>query len=307
MARGAKQLVILVNMTESGTRRPWSDAENKATVRFYVEMLKLELRGERFVKTDYNRELQDLIGRSKGAIEFKHSNISAILRDNRALFIDGYKPRSNVQQSLREAVEDVLANDSVLEQLMFRTVRAKVESPQADFILDLSSAPVIDLSQYSYHRRASNVDFVDIEARNSSLGAAGELEVIKFEKHRLRLAGRDDLANKVEHVSKTQGDGLGFDVLSFEPDETEKFIEVKSTTRGVEWPFIVSRNEIKFSQEESQRFHLHRVFALGNDKVGLYTLPGAITDTCLMRPINFEAVPNAAKAREHNRLVFAQP
>lgn len=187
-------------MTENVPCRPWSDAENKATVRLYVEMLKLELKGERFVKTKYNKELQDLIGRSKVAIEFKHSNISAILRDNRALFIDGYTPRSNVQQSLREAVEDVLANDLVLEQLMFKTVRAPVQSPKSDFILDLRNAPAIDLSQYSYHPRASNVDFVDIEARNRSLGAAGEIEVTKFEKHQLRLAGRDDLAKKVEHV-----------------------------------------------------------------------------------------------------------
>ena len=37
-----------------------------------------------------------------------------------------------------------------------------------------------------------------------------------LERRRLLSHGRDDLAKKVEWVSDTSGDGLGFDVLSFD-------------------------------------------------------------------------------------------
>jgi hypothetical protein len=54
--------------------------------------------------------------------------------------------------------------------------------------------------------------------------------VAELERRRLREAGRDDLADRVEWVAETCGDGIGFDVLSFsETDGAEKFVEVKTT------------------------------------------------------------------------------
>jgi hypothetical protein len=50
-----------------------------------------------------------------------------------------------------------------------------------------------------------------------------------FEHKRLWQAGRKDLANRIEHVANSKGDYLGFDILSFEADEREKLIEVKTT------------------------------------------------------------------------------
>jgi hypothetical protein len=45
--------------------------------------------------------------------------------------------------------------------------------------------------------------------------------------------GRDDLAQKVEWVAVTIGEGLGFDVLSFDADDgSERLIEVKTTGLG---------------------------------------------------------------------------
>jgi len=38
--------------------------------------------------------------------------------------------------------------------------------------------------------------------------------------------GQPILADKVDHVSQSNGDGLGFDVLSYEADGKERFIEV---------------------------------------------------------------------------------
>ena len=58
----------------------WSREEVEATVSDYFDMLAMELRGKSFNKAEHNRNLQNLINnRTKGAIEKKHQNISAVL------------------------------------------------------------------------------------------------------------------------------------------------------------------------------------------------------------------------------------
>ena len=48
-------------------------------------MLEAELRREAYSKAKHNRRLQLVIGRSRGSIEFKHQNISAVLINFRQL------------------------------------------------------------------------------------------------------------------------------------------------------------------------------------------------------------------------------
>src|SRR5262249_7937174 len=65
-------------------------------------------------------------------------------------------------------------------------------------------------------RKPNRTNFAEPESANRLLGKLGEEFVVGLEQQRLQSAGRDDLAGKVEQVSETIGDGLGFDVLSFE-------------------------------------------------------------------------------------------
>ncbi|HRJ79949.1 MAG TPA: hypothetical protein PLF37_15730, partial [Planctomycetota bacterium] len=68
-------------------------------------MLEAELTGRPYSKTEHRKALLDHIKRSEGSIEFKHQNISAALQDLGLPWIAGYKPRSNYQIALLEAVE----------------------------------------------------------------------------------------------------------------------------------------------------------------------------------------------------------
>lgn len=88
-------------------------------------------------------------------------------------------------------------------------------------------------------------------------------------------AGRTDLAGGVEHVSRARGDGPGFDVLSFDPEGTERYLEVKTTRQGLHWPMLVTRNEAAFSQEAASRFHLYRVFDFGRPALAWTASPAA--------------------------------
>jgi hypothetical protein len=270
--------------------KPWSDAEISLTVENYFSMLKFELAGQAFNKSAENRRLQKLIGRSEGSIEFKHANISAVLESMNSFYIDGYKPRRNVQESLRQEVTRRRLADAELDALML----IKLDEPLPaviDLVLNLEPAPEVEFEEKVFHRRPGRVNFVRLEAEKRELGLAGELAVVEFEVRRLETAGKPKLAARIDHVSQSLGDALGYDVLSFDDDGRERFIEVKTTRRRKEWPFLVTRNELDFSQEATEQFQLYRVFQFGGSRPGLYSLPGRLDGSCRLDPTVYEGLP----------------
>lgn len=103
----------------------------------------------------------------------------------------------------------------------------------------------------------------DYEARqkhSKRTGDRGELIVLALEKHRLIAVGRSELAEDVDHVADRE-DGLGYDILSFDEDGTERQIEVKATTApNLQYGFYISANELKKSVE-LPNYHLYLVFS----------------------------------------------
>ncbi len=139
-------------------------------------------------------------------------------------------------------------------------------------------------------RKGRRIDFAERDARNRQLGRLGEEFVVRLERHRLATAGRDDLASKVQWSAAELGDGLGFDVLSFDDgDESEKVIEVKTTGLGKFSRFYVTSNEVRCSEDMADQFHLFRVFDFGRVP-RVYILTGALTANCRLEPTVYRAV-----------------
>ncbi len=86
----------------------WTEREVDLIVADYFDMLRMELAGEPFIKARRNAALQDLIHRSRGSIEFKHQNISAVLVTLGLPWIRGYKPMPNFQRALINSIERLL-------------------------------------------------------------------------------------------------------------------------------------------------------------------------------------------------------
>jgi len=103
-------------------------------------------------------------------------------------------------------------------------------------------------------------DHAEKDARNRRLGFAGELAVFEAERQSLLACGRPDLADRLIHVAKIEGDGAGYDIKSFTPEGQEKFIEVKTTKGGPQTGFYVSSHEVRFASEHADRYYLYRVF-----------------------------------------------
>jgi len=138
-------------------------------------------------------------------------------------------------------------------------------------------------------RRGKKIDFARRDAMNRHLGQLGEEFTVAVEKPKLLSFGRDDLAAKVEWVSKDYGDGVGFDVLSFdELDDSEQFTEVKTTGLGKHFPFYVTANEVRCSEDCPERFRLYRVFDFARQP-RIYVVGGALSRECRLEPNQYRA------------------
>jgi hypothetical protein len=87
----------------------WTEQEVRLIVADYFSMLEKEILDKPLNKTEHrNALLPQLAERSKGSVEFKHANISAVLAGQGLPYIEGYKPRGNYQALLAQEVEAFL-------------------------------------------------------------------------------------------------------------------------------------------------------------------------------------------------------
>jgi len=282
--------------TRSGA--DWSRREVDLTVADYFNMLRLDLLGQPYGKTDHrNRLMPQLDDRSKGSVEFKHQNISAVLVQMGYPYINGYKPRGNFQALLAEGVEAFLRqNPRFFDDLAMSPVLNPAEPPTARRSLHTifepppeRTATPDEVPEPWRSRRGRRIDFIRRDAENRRLGRLGEEFVLGVEKQRLTEEGRDDLAHRVEWVADTQGDGIGFDILSFdETTDAERYVEVKTTGLGKFFPFCVTSNELACSEACSDRYRLFRVFEYSKSP-GIYVLCGALSATCMLQPVQYRA------------------
>ncbi len=100
-----------------------------------------------------------------------------------------------------------------------------------------------------------DTDWTKKHSTSKKLGNAGEEYVEAYERERLTKQNRIDLAEQV-HRKK---DGAGYDILSFDENGREKYIEVKSTLRNIDEPFYFSINERAFLTQHKNQYVLYRL------------------------------------------------
>ena len=280
---------------------PWSRLEVEAAVSDYFGMLSRELKGEAVNKAEHNRALQSQIKqRSKGSIERKHQNISAVLIELGYPYIRGYKPLRNYQQLLADVIIERLEAvrrtgfDDMIESIVsdpgnrqnppFEVHTLEVDAPKREPMEPAVREPG------HWMPTSARRNYLELEARNSQLGRAGEELVLQFERERLWQAGKGQLAERIDHVASTVGDHLGFDIHSFEEDGRDRLIEVKTTRFGMATPFFVTANEVNVSRDRAPEYQLYRVFDFARSP-HLFRLQGCLERTCTLSATEFKALP----------------
>ena len=79
-------------------------------------------------------------------------------------------------------------------------------------------------------------------------------------------------------------------MLSFDTnDDSEQFIEVKTTGLGKLFPFYVTANEVRCSEDRPGQFRLYRVFDFARNP-RLFIVSGAISRECRLEAVEYRAL-----------------
>lgn len=266
---------------EPKTGTDWQDDELDAIVADYFTMLAADLSGQPYVKSRHNADLVAQIGRSHGSVEFKHQNISAVLDELGRPWIPGYKPRKNYQNAIIDAIDRYLTKHPAnLEPVPISPTATP--SPAEVFVAPPTLVAAGEKPE-RLRRLVRKFDPAVRDLRNRSLGKAGEAFVFDLEQRQLTAAGRSDLASKVRWVAAEDGDGAGYDILSFEPTGRERLLEVKTTNGSARTPFFLTRNERDLAAERPTEWRIFRVHLFATTP-RIFTVAPPLEDCLNLRP-----------------------
>lgn len=277
------------SMTDQGRRgEDWNEGELDAIIADYFVMLGDELAQRPYVKSHHRAALMREIGRSAASVEFKHRNISAVLQELGLPWIWGYKPAPNYQDALFDAVDRYLSGHRDVLNQQPTTSPSSVVEPGDIFIAMPMAVP--RPRRAGLERLVRKFDPVERDFRNRELGRAGEEFVINVERRRLAAGDRGDLARKVRWVAMEDGDGAGYDVLSFDLGGKERLIEVKTTNGAAQTPFFLTRNEMVVAGERSEHWHLYRLHLFAQQP-RIYTVTPPLEGVLSLDPETWRASP----------------
>lgn len=269
----------------------WSDEQNDVIVARYFAMMASDIAGSPYNKAQHNRHLQGLTGRSRGSIEYKLQNVSAVLKGLGEDWIPGYKPAFNFQASLVDAVARWLdVNPSWRAEA---GVAATADHLADQGALWLEPPPTVrnappPAEQEQMLAIARKFDVAARDAHNRSLGRAGEARVLAHERATLRVAGRRDLADRVRWISEEEGDGAGYDIASFAPDGDDRLVEVKTTNGWERTPFHVTRTELAVADQRREHWCLVRLWNFTREPRAFEIRP-PLEAHVLLTPTSFQA------------------
>lgn len=274
----------------------WSNTEVQLIVADYFSMLALELKGERYNKSEYRRALLPLLNnRSELSIEKKRQNISAALIRLGQPYIKGYLPLYNYQRILDEKVIEYLEQKPTFENQFKKFAEREVVEPITKvnfekFVQEVTISSQVSEPEAAYlHKNPIKINYLEREQNNRSLGLSGEELVLEYEKWNFIRLGKEKYADQIRWISKEEGDGAGFDILSKNLDGKDKYIEVKTTKLSKENPFFFSRNELLFSQSHADKYNLYRLYNFTDDPK-MFIRNGSLDQICNLTPINFRGV-----------------
>ena len=146
---------------------------------------------------------------------------------------------------------------------------------------------VIQTPRLSNPNNNSKPDYEKINRLNKKLGDRGEKVVLDFEKERLKKTIYKDQVERVSLIS----DSLGYDILSFEEDGKERYIEVKATSSKVgDANFFLTINELKTAQEK-ENYYIYLVYDIFSREPKIWIIDNPFNPENIninIEPINFK-------------------
>ena len=92
----------------------------------------------------------------------------------------------------------------------------------------------------------------------------------------------------IRWVANDEGDGAGYDILSFDLSGRERPIEVKTTNGVATTPFFLSRNEIATAAARMDTWRLYRVHEFAKAP-RIFEMSPPLDDKLVLRPDTWRA------------------
>lgn len=184
------------------------------------------------------------VAQKKFAAQIYINKNMSIARNWFALFSLGtlYFKREVINLSLQQFTEDM--------------IELAVASQEKDLVY--LNKEYTSLLQNFINKGMTEEELFKVLEKNKQLGDKAEKIALEFEKNRLTMIGRPDLAKKVKLIAKSDVTA-GYDIKSFQEVNSEvddAFIEVKSFTHN---HFYLSENELKTSEILKEDYYLYLV------------------------------------------------
>lgn len=169
------------------------------------------------------------------------------------------------------------------QDFIYSVVRYCEQYEHAPGVIAIEARDLVStIKKHTVVKPGKKIDFVKRDERNRGLGKEGELWALNYEKERTK-------GKEVVHISEELGDGAGFGILSVEEDGvTPRYIEVKTTTGGIDTPFFFSNNELQFSLENRDHYYIYRIYDFGKED-NLVIIHGGL-DEVEATPVLFKCV-----------------
>jgi hypothetical protein len=181
-------------------------------------------------------------------------NIYSLIETNLTLKVDDFLPSAPTISEPRwmRNVRNVLQHRKINGDIAWDR-NGKYMIPSSDISVADDSIVIYEQSKPKY--TISEERFRAIQTTREQIGLAGENWVVESEKQELSNRGHTDLAVNVKRIAETNI-AAGYDVLSFEDEKTEKFIEVNTTALS-RLEFYLSSNELDVAREFRQQYWIY--------------------------------------------------
>lgn len=126
-------------------------------------------------------------------------------------------------------------------------------------------------------------DYIEEEKKNKALGDLGE-QFIYDQECEVVKQYKLPASKQVEWTARDNGDGLGYDIKSYDKDGNEKYIEVKTTCGAKATTFFITANELEKSKQNPENYYLYRVYEFDKKNVkGQYWIrKGSLEELCMV-------------------------